>query len=105
VNDRRPSRVPVIPNEALVRGKFVSIKTRSNGGLDFDVLVDNAFDIPGYPNFARSYIGQTIRVSVQPGVQLQDTLRENDSIELRVAYRGDERGGQFSLIEDHICKL
>ena len=49
--------------------------------------------------------GQTIRVSVQPAVQLQDALQENDSIEARVAYRGDEHGGRFSLVQDQVRKL
>jgi hypothetical protein len=105
VSDRKPLRVPVIPNEALVRGKLVSIKTRGDGGSDFDIIVDNASDVSGYPNFAHSYIGQTIRLSVPPGVQFRDALKENNSIEARVAYRGDERGGRFNLVDDHIRKL
>jgi hypothetical protein len=103
VNDRKASSVPVIPNAALVRGKLISVKARPEGGSDFDIVVDNAFDVPGYPNFVRSYIDQTIRVSVHPG--LQHTLKENDSLEARVAYRGDERDGRFTLVEDHLRKL
>jgi hypothetical protein len=93
----------VIPNAALVRGKLISVKVRPDGGSDFDIIVDKAFDVSGYPNFARSYIGQTIWVSVQPG--LQHALQESDSIEARVAYRGDERGGRFTLVEDYLRKL
>ena len=99
-----PSAVPVVPNASRVRGKLVRITPEPGGrGSVWEIAVHEAGDIEGMPNFARDQVGQTIQVYVHP--QLQHDLAQADQCEARVAFRGDERGGRFVLVEDDVRKL
>ena len=100
----RPQGVPMIPNAALVHGKLLLIKSaQNNPGSIFEVQVDKSDDVSNLANFAKSYIGKSIQVFVHP--QLIHNLSIGDDVELQVSYRGDERDGQFSLINDHAKKI
>ena len=52
------------------------------------------------PNLARMYVGQPIGASVPP--ELRPALAEQDALEARVVFWGDERGGwlPFSATSD-----
>ena len=98
------SGVPVVPNASKVRGSLVRIKPEPGGrGSIWEITVDEARDIEGLPNFARAHIGEMIQVYVHQ--ELLHKLAESDELEARIAYRGDERGGRFVLIEDDVHKL
>ncbi len=98
------SGVPVVPNASLVRGRVERIAPEPGGrGSVWDIAVEKSDDVDGMPNFTRAHVGQTIQVYVHP--QLSHTVAQEDSIAARVAYRGDERGGRFVLVDDHVQKL
>jgi hypothetical protein len=100
----RPAGAQAKPNQSKVRGRLLGIKPEPDGyGSDWQIAVDDAQDVDGLPNFARSHVGQTISVYVHP--ELEHDLKENDEVEARVSYRGDERGGRFALVEDDVKKL
>lgn len=104
MSEFHPSSVRVVPNASVVRGKLLRIRPEASGrGSVWEIIVDEAQSVEGLPNFVQSHIAQTIEVYVHP--ELRHDLAEMDAIEARVAYRGDERGGRFVLIEDDARKL
>ena len=101
---RQASGAQVKPNASKVRGKLVGIKPEPDGyGANWEIAVDEANDVDDLPNFARSHIGKVIDVYVHP--ELKSDLIEKDNLEVRVTYRGDERGGRFALIDNDVHKL
>lgn len=100
-----PTRgAPVVPNAARIRGRLLRMAPEPDGrGSVWDVAVDEALDVDGLPNLAQPYVGRTIQLFVHQA--LQHDLAEQARVEARVAYRGDERGGRFALIEDDVRKL
>jgi hypothetical protein len=98
------SGVPAKPNEARVRGKLLRAAPAGDGrGSLWDLALDEAHDIEGLPNFARSYVGRTISVYAQR--DLPAGAAASDRLEAHVAWRGDERGGRFVLVDDDVRKL
>jgi hypothetical protein len=96
--------VPVVPNSSRVRGTIANVVADPSGtGHLWDLTVDAADDDQGAPNFARSYVGQTIHVYVPSANRLDVSPR--DRIEARVTYRGDEQGGSFALMGADARKL
>jgi hypothetical protein len=96
--------VSVVPNASRVRGQLVRIAPDRGGrGSFWKVAVRETHDIPGMPNFAAAHVGKTINIYVHP--ELKSALKKGDDLEARVAYRGDERGGLFALVEDDVRRL
>ena len=101
MTQRRSHAVPVVPNASQIRGQLRQIRPEPEGcGAVWTIRVDEARDVDGMPNFARAYVGQPIEVYVHP--ELRPALAEQDSLEVRVAYRGDERGGRFVILNDEL---
>jgi hypothetical protein len=97
-------QTPVVPNASRVRGRLVHIRPDPGGdGSIWELAVAEALDIDDLPNFVAKATGQTISVYVPAG--LRAALHEADLIEARVAYRGDQRGGRFALVEDDVRRL
>ena len=102
--DPKFSGVPVVPNASVVRGRLLSVKADSSDhGSEWSVAVDEARDVANLPNFVQDYVGKTITVHVHS--ELKPALAEQDRFEARIAFRGDERGGLFTIIEDDVRKL
>ncbi len=99
-----PSMAPVVPNASTVYGRIVGVKPEPDGyGSVWDISVKEAHDVGDLPNFAQDQVGNTIQVYIHPHLDLN--LKEADEVKARVAFRGDERGGRFVLIEDDARKL
>jgi hypothetical protein len=97
-------QAPVVPNASRVHGKLVHIRPDPAGdGAIWELAVAEALDVDGLPNFVATATGQTISVYVHAG--LRTAFREADLVEARVAYRGDQRGGRFALVEDDVRRL
>jgi hypothetical protein len=97
VADEEFSAIPVVPNASLVRGRLLSVKPWPGGpGTEWAIVVDGAQDVAGLPNFVRDYVGKTINVRVRS--EIKPPVPEHHSLEARIAYRGDERGGLFTLV-------
>ena len=97
-----PRPVPVVPNASRIRGRIVRQTAGEEGAL-WEISLDTAEDVEGMPNFAHSYVGQTIQVHLHP--TLKTSVKQGDSVEARVAYRGDERGGRFAIVGDDVKKV
>jgi hypothetical protein len=97
-------QAPVVPNASRVRGRLVHIRPDPEGdGSVWELTVAEALDVDDLPNFVATATGQTISVYVHAG--LRTALHEADLIEARVAYRGDQRGGRFTLVQDDVRRL
>jgi hypothetical protein len=95
--------ISAVPNASRVRGQLLRISSDTGGrGSFWEIAVHEASDVPGMPNFAAAHIGKTITVYVHP--ELKHGFKQGDAVEAQVAYRGDERGGQFALVEDDVQK-
>jgi hypothetical protein len=95
----KPSAVPVMPNAGSVQGRLLDIQPAPGGGGSlWQVAVSAVHDVPGYPNFARDRVGQTLSVFVPRG--LGHGLQKDDTVEALVSFRGDERGGLFVLRDE-----
>lgn len=96
--------ISVVPNASQVRGMVKHIVPDGNGrGSIWEIAVDETCDVDGLPNFAQAYVGTTIHTYVHP--KLHPPIAENDKVQARVAFCGDERGGRFVLIDDDIQRL
>jgi hypothetical protein len=92
-----------MPNAGRIRGEIVLVEPEADGfGSTWEVAVRSVQDVPGFANFARSYLGGTLRLYVHPG--LQDRAAVHDHIAAKVAFRGDERGGRFVVLDDDLHK-
>jgi len=98
----QPAGVGVVPNASQVCGTLVRVSSDGNGSL-WKIAVDETRDVDGMPNFAKAYVGDTIQVYVHP--HLRADVTERGRVQARVAFRGDERGGQFVLVEDDVHRL
>jgi len=98
-----PRAVPAVPNASKVRGKLLKAERDPDGGWLWHVAMDDSQDVPGLPNFTRSYIGRVIDIysRLSPSVIPHDGSR----VEAKVSYRGDERGGLFLLSGDELRNL
>jgi hypothetical protein len=104
MTQQRPAAVPVVPNASQIRGRLLQIQPeQGSGGAVWTIAVDEADDVEGMPNFARAHVGQPIEVYVHP--ELHPALAERDPLEARVAFRGDEQGGRFVIVNDDLHKL
>src|SRR5262245_50822362 len=98
------ARVPVAPNACQVRGRVKQVAADPDGrGAVWSLTVSDAVDLPGYPNFGRDQVGQTISVFVPKGTA--PDVAPHDTVEARVAFRGDEHGGRFVVVEDDARKI
>jgi hypothetical protein len=92
-----------MPNAGRIRGEIVRIQPEADGfGSIWEVALREVQDVRGFANFARGYLGGTVALYVQPG--LQDRAAVHDSISAKVAFRGDERGGRFVVLDDEVRK-
>jgi hypothetical protein len=92
-----------MPNAARIRGKILHILPEADGfGAIWEVAIRDVQDVPGFTNFARSYRGDTVSLFVNPGLQARATA--HDRIAAKVAFRGDERGGRFVVLDDDLRK-
>jgi hypothetical protein len=102
-NPFKPARAPVIPNSGRISGEIVQIQPEADGfGSTWEVSVRDVEDVPGFTNFARSYLHGTLALYVHPG--LQDWAVVHDHIVAKVTFRGDERGGRFVVVDDDLHK-
>ena len=100
----RLSGAPVVPNAGKVIGRLLRITPEPTGhGSVWEIAVEDSRDVDDLPNFTKSHVGGAISVYVHP--QLKHDLSETDRLEARVAFRGDERGGRFVLVDDDLRKL
>ena len=95
--------VPAIPNVSQVRGKLMRVDSEMDGSFRWEIQVEEARDVNGLSNFVRAYIGSPIQVFIHP--QFQSTFVVGDVLEARIAFRGDERGGRFFLLDDAVHRL
>jgi hypothetical protein len=93
--------VNAAPNESKIRGKIVKIDPGPEGlGSIWTIEVSETEDIDNLPNFARRYVGKLISVLVHP--EMKKEIKEFDIIEAHLTFQGDERGGEFFLIDDKV---
>jgi hypothetical protein len=98
------SGVPAAPNECLVRGPVNSVGPSPEGvGHVWKLKVEEAEDVDGMRNFARTRVGDEITVFVPPGEA--KSLKKGDRVEAHLSYEGDEHGGTFFLKEKGARKL
>ena len=98
-----PARAPVMPNAGRIRGQVVSVRPEADGrGTTWEVAIRDVQDVPGMANFARSYQGGTVALFVHPG--LTGRAGVHDTITAKVAFRGDEHGGRFVVVDDDLHK-
>jgi hypothetical protein len=96
--------VPAAPNESKIRGEILKIQRGPDGpGYIWEVKVNESEDSGGARNFARAYVGKPISIYIHP--DMKKKFKENDSIEARIFFQGDERSGAFFLIDDDVHKL
>ena len=96
--------VPAAPNECVVRGRISRVGPSPEGeGRIWELKVEEAEDVGGMRNFARTRVGEEISVLVPPGEA--KGLKKGDRVEARLSYEGDERGGTFFLKEKGARKL
>jgi hypothetical protein len=92
-----------MPNAGRIRGQVVGIQPEADGfGSTWEVSVQDVQDVPGFANFARNYLGRTLELFVHPG--LKDRAAVHDNIAAKIAFRGDERGGRFVVLDDDLRK-
>jgi hypothetical protein len=92
-----------MPNAGRIRGEILHVLPEADRfGAVWQVAIRDVQDVPGFTNFARSYLGNTISLFVHPG--LQDRATAHDRIAAKVAFRGDERGGRFVVLDDDLQK-
>jgi hypothetical protein len=95
---------PVMPNAGRIYGEILRILPEADGfGAICEVAVQEVQDVPGFTNFARSYCGRTIAVFLHPGLQQRAAV--HDRIVAKVAFRGDEHGGRFVVLDDDFRKV
>lgn len=96
-----PTRVSVVPNASRVRGTLLAVRPNVSGrGYLWDIAVEQTFDVEGLPNFVAPQVGKTIHAYVHP--RLRSPVHTGEALEARIAFRGDERGGRFVLVEDDV---
>lgn len=102
--------VPVIPNEALLRGTVVEycVTSSSLSGMSPEqvfyrvlISVEEAGDVKGYPNFLRGKEGQVLAFYSK---EKQPVELFGKRIRAFVEYKGDERGGHFWLKQIEIME-
>jgi hypothetical protein len=98
------SGVPAAPNECLVRGTINSVGPSPEGeGHVWKLKVEEAEDVDGMRNFARTRVGEEINVFVPPGES--KSLKKGERVEAHISFEGDEHGGTFFLKEKGARKL
>lgn len=96
-----PARAPVMPNAGRIRGEIVRILPEADGfGSTWKVSVQDVQDVAGFANFARNYLGRTLELFVHPGLENQAAVHDN--IAAKIAFRGDEHGGRFVVLDDDL---
>lgn len=87
--------IQVTPNASLAIGTIETVSTIPNRTQDAAICLSirQADAIAGMPDFVTAEIGQSINVVVRRGRQLD--LREGSTIQLKISYEGDERGGGY----------
>jgi hypothetical protein len=97
------ARAPVMPNAGRIRAQVLRIQPEADGfGSTWEVSVQDVKDVPGFANFARSYLDSTLALYVHSG--LQGRAAVHDTIAAEIAFRGDERGGRFVVLDDDLQK-
>ena len=100
------SKVPVIPNKAVLRGTVMEYCLTSSSFLHIKpeqviyrlvISVEEVEDVKGYPNFLKGKEGQVVTVHSKEKISSEIFGKKIKAI---IQFRGDERGGHFWL--EHI---
>lgn len=97
--ERRPlkeSSVMVVENNSLVTGRVERLNVKEPPPYSLKLKIISSEDIDGLANFTKQRVGQTIEVfsNQKPSPSLP-----KKTIQGRVSYSGDERGGRFWIRE------
>jgi hypothetical protein len=93
--------VPVIPNEGIIEGEVVSYCIISSSILNIKpaqklyrlrIKVTASKDVKGKQNLTKNKVGKTIEVYSKKKIP-EDIFKK--TINARIVYRGDERGGLY----------
>lgn len=104
MDDQQLRGVPAAPNESIVCGKLVEIRTGPDGvGSIWTVHVDEARDVGELPNFSRPHVGKSIVIYVHP--EMRKEFEAGDTVEVNVSFQGDEHGGAFFLMGEKVRKV
>lgn len=102
--------VPVIPNEAVLRGTVMEycVTLSSLSGISPEqvlyklvISVDEVKDVEGYPNFLKGKEGQSVTFYSK---EKQPSELFGENVKALVEYKGDERGGLFWVKDIEIIK-
>lgn len=96
--------VSAAPNEGRVRGKLLEVEAGPEGvGAIWKVTVSETEDVGKLPNFARDLVGKVISIYIHP--YLKKKFSKFDSIDARISFQGDEKGGDFFLMGDDVHRI
>src|SRR5689334_22338320 len=94
--------VQAAPNECIVRGPVNNVSHTTEGRI-LELKVEETEDVEGMRNFARTRVGEEIKVFIPPGEA--KGFSKGDRIEAHVSFEGDAHGGMFFLKEKGARKL
>ena len=99
-----PYGVNAAPNACKVKGELVSKKKGPDGQSEvWEVKVEAAESIEEMPNFAQNRVGEIITVVVPPDTEHK--LAKGDRLKAKLAFEGNEYGGEFFLQDGQVRKL
>lgn len=89
--------VPVMPNASLVTGTIQSAAPPAQGQQHavLVLFIQTAEDIDDLANFCTEEVGSSIQVNLRTEEPDSDLPEPGTEIQLRVEFRGDERGGGY----------
>ena len=87
--------VQVTPNASVATGEIESVSSLPDRAQDAVIClhVRQAESVAGVSDFVSSEVGRSIDVVVRRGRQLD--LQTGSTVQLKISYEGDERGGGF----------
>jgi hypothetical protein len=96
--------VSAAPNACQVKGELLSKKKGPDGRSEiWKVKVEAAENVDELPNFAESRVGEVITVIIPPDTKHR--LAKGDRLKARLAFEGNEHGGEFFLQGGQVRKL
>lgn len=85
---RPPSGVPAAPNDSIVTAKVIDvIATTGNFPWELVIEIQSSEDVPGFGNFTKERVGETISVRTQEDIS---QLEKGQIITAHVRLQGDE---------------
>jgi len=95
----RPIPVPATPNESIVVGKVIAIRSLPGNMLcEITIEVQSSQDVPGYPNVIKEKIGQQISVQTEEN---SAQLKAGQVITAHIKLEGDERSKFYYAWDIH----